>query len=561
MHRQRQAAATRSHVPARQSKEPTPSSALCARVGAQVIPKVIVSRLESIVCRSPAKRIAFEDVPAAYKTFCGKGLNLGMYGFLSVTDLIEKGNVRSLVKGEHYMELSSKECHMNQHPLAPETLEGSLLSKHLAQAERLPCFTSPLAPLLPNSLADDIGCGQAQTCNPSSLPWLASFDVRTSFALVPAQDLEAAGRADDALRLAPVSVTDDAEELLLSRIPAHLAEAVRSLKANGEAVSDIQLDVDRLPCAYASGTRRALASQAVSFELIDSVCAGLAFGPDNRASLNGQLHRISRITSDQADGEGGQHRGPRIVGLTMRIGRLATGRAHLFADVLLGSSKSLLVLGAPGAGKSTVVREVCALLAGSKNVVAIDPSKELGGDGDVPHRALGNARRMQVGQSQTQAGVMLECVKNHTPDVVVIDEIGGAEIAQAARECKTRGVRIIASAHGSLRSLVASDLKELVGGVSTVTIGDGTAKAFRSKRGPSGMPSKLHAQRVGAPVFDVIVELRPGDFTSLLVIRDTAAAVDAILDGWPVPGAQRRARMAAPAQNGVLDTRLEVWNE
>jgi len=226
----------------------------------------------------------------------------------------------------------------------------------------------------------------------------------------------------------------------------------------------------------------------------------------------------------------------------MRIGRHVAGNAAMISDLLFSDcTKSILFLGEPGSGKTTVVREATRLLAEQFNVCIVDTSNEIAGDGDVPHPCVGLARRMMVPSLDMQSAVMIECVQNHTPEAMVIDEIGRPTEVEAARTCKQRGVRLIASAHGDLRKLVKNpNLRGLIGGVQTVTLGDAQAKAESKNAGSSGI-QKLKAQRAGAPVFDVIVELRRGAHHEWRIVLDTAGAVDKILDGQHY-FAQRRTR-------------------
>ena len=160
----------------------------------------------------------------------------------------------------------------------------------------------------------------------------------------------------------------------------------------------------------------------------------------------------------------------------------------------------------------------------------IDTSNEIAGDGDIPHPCVGYARRMMVKSLNQQASVMIECVQNHTPSVMVIDEIGRAPEVEAARTCKQRGVRMVASAHGDLRKLVKNKhLRGLIGGIQTVTLSDGAAKAEAKKNNTETL-NKLKAERGGEPVFDTIIELSRGRHNDWSIIHNSAHAVDAILD-------------------------------
>lgn len=257
--------------------------------------------------------------------------------------------------------------------------------------------------------------------------------------------------------------------------------------------------------------------------------SNVQFGKDNRAGLQGQLHRISAM----------RDRGGKIFGLAMRIGRHVKGNADVLLDHIHGSDKTILILGQPGSGKTTIVREVARVLSqeqadsglDGRNVVIVDTSNEIGGDGGTPHSCIGMARRMMVRSLDEQSAVMVECVQNHTPHVMVVDEVGRPKEVAAAGTIKKRGVRVIASAHGDLRGLVDNpELVGLVGGVKVVTLGDEMASRRSAARKTSEL-SKVTTQRVGLPTFDVIVEVRRGARHEWRVVDDPAKAVDAILNG------------------------------
>ncbi len=241
------------------------------------------------------------------------------------------------------------------------------------------------------------------------------------------------------------------------------------------------------------------------------------FTSDNRSGIPSTLHRISAIRNRQG----------KVVGLTCRIGRVVTGTIACIKDIVL-QNKSILFLGRPGVGKTTKLREISRLVADElkKRVVVVDTSNEIAGDGDTPHPAIGRARRMQVMQPVYQKDVMIEAVENHTPEVIVVDEIGTEEEAQAARTIAERGVMLIATAHGNtLDNLIKNPvLSDLVGGISSVTLGDDEAK----RRGCQ----KTVLEREKQPTFDVVIEII--DRNTLAVYKNTAEAVDYILRGWPI---------------------------
>ncbi len=306
-------------------------------------------------------------------------------------------------------------------------------------------------------------------------------------------------------------------EKLLAIMPEKVTRnvSVESL----EDVIEIVLDIGRRPeVRKADGSIMQLGSEAVTSEDISHVTSFLQdFTKDNRSGIPGTLHRISAIRNRQ----------DKIVGLTCRIGRVVTGTIACIKDFCT-MGKSILFLGRPGVGKTTKLREISRLVADElhKRVVVVDTSNEIAGDGDVPHAAIGSARRMQVKQPEFQKDIMIEAVENHTPEVIVVDEIGTEAEAQAARTIAERGVMLIATAHGnSLESLIKNPtLSDLVGGIQSVTLGDDEAKRRASQ--------KTVLEREKQPTFDIVIEII--DRNTLAVYKNAAEAVDYILRGWPI---------------------------
>ncbi|MBO6088452.1 single-stranded DNA-binding protein [bacterium] len=286
-----------------------------------------------------------------------------------------------------------------------------------------------------------------------------------------------------------------------------------------EDVIEIVLDIGRTPEIRHSGGRiEYLGEEFVTDDDINYITARIQeFTSDNRSGIPGTLHRISAIRNRQS----------KIIGLTCRIGRVVTGTIACIKDICL-MNKSILFLGRPGVGKTTKLREISRLVADElgKRVVIVDTSNEIAGDGDTPHPAIGHARRMQVTQPEFQKDIMIEAVENHTPEVIVVDEIGTEAEAQAARTIAERGVMLIATAHGnSLENLIKNPtLSDLVGGIQSVTLGDDEAKRRASQ--------KTVLEREKQPTFDVVIEIL--DRNTLAVYKDTAEAVDYILRGWPI---------------------------
>ncbi len=310
-------------------------------------------------------------------------------------------------------------------------------------------------------------------------------------------------------------ITDDLHALL-SVLPPASAKAVVEAD-DSDNLLEVILDLGRLPTARFVDREVVLIQIEVAHEDIDYVVERIGeFDADNRAGLERTLHRISAI----------RNRRGYIVGLTCRVGRAVYGTTDIIKD-LIESGKSLLILGRPGVGKTTMLREAARILAESKRVVIVDTSNEIGGDGDVPHPAVGRARRMQVATPSLQHEVMIEAVENHNPEAIVIDEIGRELEAAAARTIAERGVQLIGTAHGNtLENLLLNPtLSDLVGGIESVTLSDEEAR----RRGTQ----KTVLERRSPPTFDVLIEIQTRDCVA--VHPDVAAAVDALLRGYPLP--------------------------
>ena len=281
---------------------------------------------------------------------------------------------------------------------------------------------------------------------------------------------------------------------------------------------EVVLDLGRLPEARFPGRELYLGSREVTDEDIQYVIALVSpFGDDNRAGIERTLHRISAI----------RNRKGKIVGLTCRVGRAVFGTVRVIED-LVSSGRSILLLGRPGVGKTTMLREAARVLAvdANKRVVVVDTSNEIAGDGDIPHASIGKARRMQVVTPSLQHAVMIEAVENHMPEVIIIDEMGTELEAAAARTIAERGVQLVATAHGNiLDNLVMNPtLSDLVGGVQSVTLGDEEAKRRRTQ--------KSILERKGPPTFDIVVEIQ--SWHQVAVHQDVAQVVDRMLRGFPI---------------------------
>jgi stage III sporulation protein SpoIIIAA len=308
-------------------------------------------------------------------------------------------------------------------------------------------------------------------------------------------------------------ITDDLE-LLLRVMPPHIQESLRR-QTDLKHLIEVVMDLGRQPEGRFPSRAVNLSDSTITREDIDYVTHRVgAFTQDNRAGIERTLHRISAI----------RNRRDTVVGLTCRVGRAVFGTVEILRDVV-ESGKSLLLLGRPGIGKTTLLRESARVLSTelSKRVIIVDTSNEIGGDGDIPHPGIGASRRMQVPRPDLQHAVMIEAVENHMPEVIVIDEIGTEAEAQAARTIAERGVQLIATAHGrTLDNLLMNPtLSDLLGGIHAVTLSDEEAR----RRGTQ----KTVLERKAPPTFDTLVEIRNREEFS--VYHDTASVVDAFLRG------------------------------
>ncbi len=306
----------------------------------------------------------------------------------------------------------------------------------------------------------------------------------------------------------------DLEDLLV-KLPSNIQGVIRDREDMGDLL-EIILDLGRLPEARFPDKTLILSANEVTSEEIQYVmdCVG-DFGGDNRAGIERTLHRISAI----------RNRNGRTIGLTVRVGRAVYGTVRIIED-LIASGKSILLLGKPGVGKTTMLREVARVLAddANKRVIVVDTSNEIAGDGDVPHPGIGRARRMQVRSPEYQHSVMIEAVENHMPEVIIIDEIGTELDANASRTIAERGVQLVATAHGNtLQNLIMNPtLSDLVGGIQSVTLGDIEASRRRTQ--------KSVLERRAPPTFDTLVEIQ--SWSRVIVHPDVTEVVDKILRGF-----------------------------
>ena len=304
--------------------------------------------------------------------------------------------------------------------------------------------------------------------------------------------------------------------VLLDILPAEIRKEIDEIDDTDNLI-EVIMDLGRVPTARYATEEVVLSENEVTRNQIAAVVKQVGdFDDDNRAGIERALHRISAIRNRKGD----------VIGLTIRIGKAVYGTIKIIQD-LIEEGQNVLILGRPGVGKTTMLREAARILAETKRVVIVDTSNEIGGDGDVPHPAVGRSRRMQVATPSLQHEVMIEAVENHNPEVIIIDEIGRELEAAAARTIAERGVQLIGTAHGNtLENLLLNPtLSDLIGGIESVTLSDEEAR----RRGTQ----KSVLERRSPPTFDILVEIQERNVVN--VQKDVSAAVDAHLRGYPMP--------------------------
>ncbi len=348
-------------------------------------------------------------------------------------------------------------------------------------------------------------------------------------------------------------IADDLEALL-DTLPPRVVAPLRQ-RADLRELLEVVLDLGRPPEARFPSEELILDPEEVDEQDLQYVIDRIGeFGEDNRAGIPRTLHRISAI----------RNRKGKVVGLTCRVGRAVFGTIDIIEDLVF-SGKSILLLGRPGVGKTTMLREAARVLADEarKRVIVVDTSNEIAGDGDIPHPGIGRARRMQVPSPALQHAVMIEAVENHMPEVIIIDEMGTELEAAAARTIAERGVQLIATAHGNtLENLILNPtLSDLVGGVQTATLSDEEAR----RRGTQ----KTILERKAPPTFDIVVEIQ--NWERVTVHPDVSRVVDAWLRGYPVTPEVRQfneegslvktRQVVSPAEHAVPPPQAEAMAE
>ena len=308
-----------------------------------------------------------------------------------------------------------------------------------------------------------------------------------------------------------MTVNDDLEKLI-ENLPFFLQENLTQHPYKNQLI-EIVLDLGRRPEARFVSGPEYLSQKIISWQDLDYTTKRISkFSNENRAGIERTLHRISCIRNRQF----------LINGLTCRVGRAVFGIISVVRD-LLESEQSILILGKPGVGKTTIIREIARVLADEmeKRVIMIDTSNEIAGASDIPHSGIGRARRMQVSKAELQHQIMIEAVENHMPQVIIIDEIGTELEVLAARTIAEKGVQLVGTTHGNcLENLIKNPpLADLLGGIQYVTLSDEEAK----RRGTQ----KSILERKASPAFEIIIEINRSNFWT--IHEDVKMSVDLLL--------------------------------
>ena len=310
-----------------------------------------------------------------------------------------------------------------------------------------------------------------------------------------------------------MDINDDLEKLI-ENLPFFIQEQLNQHNSKDQLI-EIVLDLGRRPEARFVSGPEYISQKIISWQDLDYTTKRISkFSNENRAGIERTLHRISCIRNRQF----------LINGLSCRVGRAVFGIISVVRD-LLESEKSILILGKPGVGKTTIIREIARVLADEmeKRVIIIDTANEIAGDSDIPHSGIGRARRMQVAKTELQHQIMIEAVENHTPQVIIIDEIGTELEVLAARTIAEKGVQLVGTTHGNcLENLIKNPpLVDLIGGIQYVTLSDDEAK----KRGTQ----KSILERKAYPAFEIIIEINHQN--SWTIHEDVKNSVDLFLRG------------------------------
>ena len=308
--------------------------------------------------------------------------------------------------------------------------------------------------------------------------------------------------------------TDEDLEKLLENLPFSIKQHVNN-HAHKDKIIEIIMDLGRRPEARFTTGPEYLSQKIISWQDIEYTTKRISkFSNDNRAGIERTLHRISCIRNRQF----------LITGLTCRIGRAIFGTIALARD-LLESGQSILILGKPGVGKTTIIREIARVLSDEmeKRVIIVDTSNEIAGDSDIPHPGIGRARRMQVAQTNLQHQVMIEAVENHMPQVIIIDEIGTELEALAARTIAEKGVQLVGTTHGNcLENLIKNPpLADLIGGIQYVTLSDDEAKRRNTQ--------KSILERKSYPAFQIAIEINEQNLWT--IHENVTESIDLLLRG------------------------------
>ncbi|GJJ71486.1 hypothetical protein EMPS_03836 [Entomortierella parvispora] len=301
------------------------------------------------------------------------------------------------------------------------------------------------------------------------------------------------------------------------------AMASEHLDLNNPGTTDILMDVGSKMTVKVNG-ECLQHDRIITRDDIDNIIQNLpGGGPDikktNRVMFGQTLHRLAAVGYDG-----------NINGVTIRLGRRVSGLLPLFEDLI--EQKNILLCGAPNVGKTTALREICKHLAQKRCLCLIDSSGEICGDFENKDHIVGAARVFRPHDPDRQYMTLLDCVRNHSADVIAIDELNTKGEVEVCQTIALRSIQMVACVHGNIQDLVFNPmLNKALGGTTQATVSDRVAVDGR----------KVVNQRSTRPIFDVVINIKRTPMgLDYMFVENVADNVSKIIEGKPIQTRTRR---------------------